>query len=373
MTRLCRPTIHPPLHPPGCKVLVDSPGSASLSTVDGALVAFSSALFVGSVVWVPLAYAWAIRKWRQTKDKRRKSVYLALILSAATLAVTGPHRSQRVGRWLNARRWRLWQAWMNFIAFEVISDQGGDSSSSDNTYAGAHTNNEKTVLRRDDQAILAVVPHGIFPFALAFAALPERAARAFGEFRPVVATATALFPFVRTFLGWLGAVDASREAVDCALAEGARIGLAPGGIAEMFEGYPKPLTHPDDEYAILEGRKGFIRMAIKHGVPVVPVYTFGATKMLKRVQLPGFVEQISKLLRISICVFFGRWGLPIPYRAKLLYVMGKALYPPTASQDDELFRQQVDDMHQNFCMELRRIFDRHKHAYGWEDKSLKII
>ena len=345
MTRSWRTTIHPPLHPPGCKVLVDCPGSASLSYVDSALVAFSSAFFVGSVVWVPLAYSWAVRKWRKSKDKRRKAIYLAVILSAATLAVTGPHRSQRVGKWLNVRRWRLWEAWMNFIAFEVVSDQGGNSCSNGSACAGVvdttRTNDRRAVLLKDDQAIFAVVPHGIFPFALAFAALPERAARAFGEFRPVVATATALFPFVRTFLGWLGAVDASRDAVDSALSEGARIGLAPGGIAEMFEGYPKPLTHPDDEYAILEGRKGFIRMAIRHGVPVVPVYAFGATKMLRRLQLPGFVEQISKLLRISICIFFGRWNLPIPYRTKLLYVMGKTLYPPSASHDDAIFRKQV--------------------------------
>ena len=140
----------------------------------------------------------------------------------------------------------------------------------------------------------------------------------------------------------------------------------------MFLGYPKPGTHPDDEYAILEGRKGFIRMAIKHGVPVVPVYTFGATKMLKRVQLP-FIEQISKLLRISLCVFFGKWGLPIPFRTKLCYIIGQTLYPPLASSDDEEFRQQVNDMHHQFCMELKRIFERHKTSYGWENKVLNII
>ena len=44
--------------------------------------------------------------------------------------------------------------------------------------------------------------------------------------------------------------DASRLSVDRALAAGDRIGLAPGGISEMFEGYPKPGTHRDEEYAI---------------------------------------------------------------------------------------------------------------------------
>ena len=357
-------------------MLVDSPGSATLSKVDGVLVAGSSLVFVGSVVWVPLAYAYAVKKWRECRDKRRKAVYFSLIVTAATLAIAGPHRHPRVGRWLNARRWRLWRAWMNFIAFEVISDQGQSSGDEDLPYTrrpGAQVTDSNLPLQKDEQAILAVVPHGIFPFALAFAALPERASQVFGEFRPVVATATALFPFVRTFLGWLGAVDASRDAVDRALSEGARIGLAPGGIAEMFEGYPKPMTNPSDEYAILEQRRGFVRMAIKHGVPLVPVYTFGATKMLNRLQLPAIVEKLSNLLRISLCIFFGRFGLPIPFRTKLLYVIGRTLYPPLPSEDREEFRQQVDSLHDAFCKELRRIFERNKASYGWEDKGLNII
>jgi len=348
-----------------------------MSTIDSALVAGSSLFFVGSVVWVPLAYCWAIKKWRDCKDKRRKAMYFGLIVTAATLAVAGPHRHLRVGRWLDARRWRLWRAWMNFIVFEVISDQGqsGDEACPYKRRGppGANKTDSNLPLQKDEQAILAVVPHGIFPFALAFAALPERASQVFGEFQPVVASATALFPFVRTFLGWLGAVDASRDAVDRALSEGARIGLAPGGIAEMFEGYPKPMTNPNDEYAILEARRGFVRMAIKHGVPLVPVYTFGATKMLNRLQLPAIVEKVSNLLRISLCVFFGRFGLPIPFRTKLLYVIGRTLYPPVASENSEEFRQQVDTLHDAFCQELRRIFERHKASYGWEDKHLNII
>jgi len=356
-------------------VLVDAPGTDIVAPIDSILVAGSSLFFVGSVVWVPLAYAWAVKKWRECKDKKRRAVYFGMILTAAALAMVGPHRHPKVGKWLSARRWRLWNAWMNFIAFEVISDQG-QVEDCDGSYDRRDCPGAKvgiSSLQKDEHAILAVVPHGLFPFALAFAALPERASQVFGEFKPVVATATALFPFIRTFLGWLGAVDASRDVVDEALSEGARIGLAPGGIGEMFEGYPKPMTNPNDEYATLESRKGFVRMAIKHGVPLVPVYTFGATKMLNRLQLPAIVEKISNLLRISLCIFYGRFGLPIPFRTKLLYVMGRTLYPPVASENSEEFREQVDALHNAFCQEIRRIFERYKVYYGWEDKRLNII
>jgi 1-acyl-sn-glycerol-3-phosphate acyltransferase len=139
----------------------------------------------------------------------------------------------------------------------------------------------------------------------------------------------------------------------------------------MFEGYPKPSTHPDEEYVILQPRKGFVRMAIKHGVPLVPVYCFGATKMFKRLQLPA-LEYVSKLLRISICVFFGSWGLPMPFRQRLLYVMGNPIFPPTRSNDG-LDEQQVDAMHARFCDELVALFDRHKESYGWARKTLRVV
>lgn len=158
--------------------------------------------------------------------------------------------------------------------------------------------------------------------------------------------------------------------MDRALSEGARIGLAPGGIAEMFEGYPKAGTYPNEEYVILNPRKGFVRMAVKHGIPLIPVYCFGATKMFKRLQLPA-LEYVSKLLRISICVFFGSWGLPMPFRQRLLYVMGNPIFPPAPSNAE--FDEQVDTLHARFCDELIALFDRHKESYGWARKTLRVV
>ena len=173
--------------------------------------------------------------------------------------------------------------------------------------------------------------------------------------------------------------DASRLSVDRALAAGDRIGLAPGGISEMFEGYPKPGTHRDEEYAIAR-HKGFLKLAMKHGVPVIPVYCFGASKLLRRLQLPEFFERISKLFRISVVVLFGRWGLPIPFRQRLLYAVGEPIYPRyfnegTASPiaDTLEFQNQVDEMHTKFCDSLANLFERHKENYGWGHKTLKLV
>lgn len=169
--------------------------------------------------------------------------------------------------------------------------------------------------------------------------------------------------------------DASRSSVNAALASdhGGRIGLAPGGIAEMFEGYPKPGTLPDEEYMI--GRhRGFLKLAVQHNLPVIPVYCFGASKMLRRLQLPAFFEKLSKLLRTSVVIMFGApWGLPIPFRQKLKYVVGEPIYPSSSSSSMDNTMDPVEDMHARFCDSMANLFERHKESYGWGHKTFRIV
>jgi len=353
-----------PLRPPGSEVIVRY-SENDLTTYDRLVVYLSSLFFVGGVFWVPALYAWAWKKFQSIpkSQRKRRAIYLGLVIVASTFFAVGPHRNHRVGELIHVHRWSLWKSWLRFFAFEIVADQGFDSV--------------KHLI--DRQAIVAVSPHGIFPFGLAFAALSDVSAKAFGRFRAVVASATQMIPWVRDVLRWVDAVDASRSAVDKAISEGSRIGLAPGGIAEMFEGYPKTGTHPDEEYAIV--RKGIFRLAVQHGVPIIPVYCFGSTKLLRRLQLPSLVEKISLLLRVSLVVFYGQGFLPIPFRQKLLYVMGKPIYPnggdrhneSSSSLNGSTTDQQVDEMFARYCEEIIRIFERQKESYGWAHKTLKLI
>jgi 2-acylglycerol O-acyltransferase 2 len=178
--------------------------------------------------------------------------------------------------------------------------------------------------------------------------------------------------------------DATKTIVDRAIQEKSRIGLSPGGIAEMFV----PTTHPNEEYALLAQRKGFIRMSIKHNVPIVPIYVFGATKMFHRLSLPSIFERLSKWFKLSLCIFYGRLGLPIPFRQKLLYVIGHPLFPPSLTHlshsDDggantknpsssDSFQNKVNEFHQIFCEKIVELFNCYKKYYGWEHKNMCII
>lgn len=177
-----------PFHPEGSRVVFRTLGS-DLTALDRCIVASSSLFIVGAFAWVPLLYVWAWKKWKSipVDDKRRRAAYAGGAMLLLALLSYGPHRSPRVGQWLQVRKWKLWTAWLKFIAMEVIADQDA---------------NLRVNVQRD-QAILAFVPHGIVPFAFAFGALPVMAQKAFGIFRPVVATATNFLPVVSDILLWI--------------------------------------------------------------------------------------------------------------------------------------------------------------------------
>lgn len=71
-----------------------------------------------------------------------------------------------------------------------------------------------------------------------------------------------------------GAASATSETMHKLLKEGHSVGIHVGGIAEMFE------TYPDRDVIYLSMRRGFLRAAAEHGVPVIPMYHFGVTQVL---------------------------------------------------------------------------------------------
>jgi hypothetical protein len=226
----CRPpsSIYP-LHPTGSRLLARV-SESEFTAWDRLLVGGSSLVIVGSAVWVPSLLLWAYRRWKRVVDRRRKAMYASLVLATVGLYVWGPHRHARVGAWLRVPHWRLWKAWVRFVALEVILDQPQNEQ---------RPPSERIHLKQDD-AILSFLPHGIFPFAFGVGALTEAGQAIFGSFRPIIASAAKRLPVLTDIIAWIHGLDASRATVDRALRQGDRVGVVPGGISEMFAGYPKP-------------------------------------------------------------------------------------------------------------------------------------
>jgi 1-acyl-sn-glycerol-3-phosphate acyltransferase len=66
-----------------------------------------------------------------------------------------------------------------------------------------------------------------------------------------------------------GVISPTRENIAAAFAAGHDVILWPGGEVDSFRAWSKR------DHVVLGGRKGFIRLAIRLGVPIVPVATIG--------------------------------------------------------------------------------------------------
>lgn len=77
-------------------------------------------------------------------------------------------------------------------------------------------------------------------------------------------------PVINQVLSPLGAVRASHENADRILARGQKVLVYPGGDVEAMRTYR-------DRYRVsFDGRRGFVRLALRNRVPMVPVVTCGA-------------------------------------------------------------------------------------------------
>ena len=104
-------------------------------------------------------------------------------------------------------------------------------------------------------------------------------------------------PGVGTTLRRLGAIPANGPEAERALAEGAALLVYPGGDKEAC----RPWT--ERNRIVFSGRKGFIRLALRTGVPVVPVVSHGSHQAIVVLHRGEALSRALGLSRLRIGVF----------------------------------------------------------------------
>ena len=126
------------------------------------------------------------------------------------------------------------------------------------------------------QAIFAFFPHGVnsdfrvLMDGMMYDAFAEVYAKC-GPARTLAASILFKLPGIRQLSLATACVDAGRATATRCLKKGFSLMLCPGGQDEQIE------TIYGRERVYLKRRAGFVRLAIIHGVPVVPAYCFGSS------------------------------------------------------------------------------------------------
>jgi 1-acyl-sn-glycerol-3-phosphate acyltransferase len=117
--------------------------------------------------------------------------------------------------------------------------------------------------------------------------------RRYGEERILHGTAHDMLmaaPAIGAYFRKMGVLPAAPDSIAAALAAGRDVALWPGGERDSL----RPWTKRDE--ATLAGRKGFVKLAIRSGVPIVPIATVGGPDSMP-VLFQG--RRLAKLLQLD--------------------------------------------------------------------------
>ena len=187
-----------------------------------------------------------------------------------------------------------------------------------------------------------------------------------GERRDLAASVLFLIPLVRELLLWLGNVDAGASTAQYNLKKQRSLLIFVGGEAEQL------MTTRSSHQVFLAKRKGFIKLAIQYGVPLVPVYCFGENDVyyVSSALLP-LRKWLMQNFHIGIVPFWGRWGTWFPLKVPLDLVVGEPIAVIQQARE-AITDETVDALHGKFCAALTALFDANKARFGCANASLKI-
>jgi len=175
-----------------------------------------------------------------------------------------------------------------------------------------------------------------------------------------VCVADLLFrvPGLSEFLCLVNARSARREVIDKLLDAGCSIALVPGGIHEQVR-----FDH-EQEAVYFPPNLGFIRTAMRHGVPLLPVYSFGENQLHRQ---NGFTRAANNFVYRTTGVgnlfVIGRCGLPWicarPEAVNWHFGQLVAVGPKCAEPSDEAVRL----VFLQYAKELRAMFSQKAHEH----------
>jgi len=209
-------------------------------------------------------------------------------------------------------------------------------------------------------------PHGVYPLTCFWATRGPAFRQAFPGLDVDICGASVVFyaPFMRDICMWTGAREVSGTAIQTALRQKRSIMLVPGGQREMrhSEADPNILT-------LVTRHRGFVRMALQHGTPLVPVLSIGETMLLQNVRAPRLQAYSLRTVGVGFPIWpYGRWYSPLPNPHPVLVIFGHPLVVPKTDHPSQTL---IEEVHEAYFKQLKAMFMTHRHRVpGFEECKL---
>ncbi|CAD6583863.1 MAG: diacylglycerol O-acyltransferase 1 [Cyphobasidiales sp. Tagirdzhanova-0007] len=242
---------------------------------------------------------------------------------------TAPIKGARPSGWV--RRWWIWELLAGYFPISLV---------------------KTTDLPTDRKYVFGYHPHGIIGVgAIAnFGTEATGFSQLFPGLTPHLLTLTTNFrlPFYRDILMALGISSVSYRSCQNILRRGpgATLTIVVGGAAESLS------AHPGTADLTLRRRLGFIKLAIREGADLVPVFSFGENDIFAQLANPKGTKlytvqrKFQSMFGFTLPIFHGRGILNytigfLPYRHPIVSVVGR---PIRVEQSDKPTMEQMQDV-----------------------------
>ena len=270
------------------------------------------------------------------------------------------NRGGRTGWWLRfIRGWRLWKHYKNFFPVKLV---------------------KTAELDRNKNYLLGSHPHGVLCSG-AFSCFATDAggfSTQFPGMTPRLLTLEGQFwiPGNRELSLGAGCCAATKRGMEALLGQ-------PGGVAAVLVVGGAPESLNSDKHKVrlvLQRRKGWIKIAMRYGVSLVPTFTFGEAAIYDLLSNPDgslirkVQDYLQNIMGFAPVVFFGRgifqynFGI-IPHRKPMTLVVGA---PIKVDKTPEPTVEQINQLHQRYVEALVDLYDKYNPVYGDTSVVLEI-
>mmetsp|Transcript_12936 Transcript_12936/g.19461 ORF Transcript_12936/g.19461 Transcript_12936/m.19461 type:complete len:344 (+) Transcript_12936:247-1278(+) len=228
----------------------------------------------------------------------------------------------------------------------------------------------------NSQCIIGIHHHGVLPWGSVINVGTE--ASGFESIFPalkhrVIIAASYCFwvPFFRDLLLAGGVVDCNKWSVEKWLSKGYTVAVFPGGAREGL------YANPDEDFLDLRRKRGFLKLGMKYGIPVVPAFSFNEVDHHQ--QLHYLTSLKYPLLAAFRTLFHDVTGIIVPILYNIIprgvstvvTVFGEAVHLPH-THGEEPSEESVDKAMEVYIKAVESLYYKHAGTYNSQPRKLII-
>lgn len=223
-----------------------------------------------------------------------------------------------------------------------------------------------------NQYLFSFHPHGVFPGSSLYAPCTPMWEDVVGtNEKSVITTHCADVVFVSPFLRELplgvGALSVGRKGIEKSISRGNSPLIITGGQSEMlFTKWSSTEMH------LVCHHVGFIRIAMRHRLPLVPILSFSECNIMENVHWLSVQRWFLKRVGFPAIVLPHGWCyLPLPTRLPVTLVVGQPIMP-FPGRDDADDPSCLEELRARYFNHLQHLFYRYRSQAGYPNMNLYL-